>query len=184
MTNFSLYLAWMTFYVSKFWILGKISKFSKNQVFRPKIGLFQFLFVSTPLLYAAFDGVGRFPQKCIIPFGRLQPLEAALILDIHLWYIFMQRCYDKHFLLSVFCIFHHEKHCPSHLRSSSQRFTNLSPDSFNIQHSLLFSYFQVPNTRPSSSSFLKYLYDLKLVRTPVYSFLHLINLTRFIPTSN
>lgn len=134
MTNFSLYLAWMTFYVSKFWILGKISKFSKNQVFRPKIGLFQFLFVSTPLLYAAFDGVGRFPQKCIIPFGRFQPLEAALILDIHLWYIFMQRCYDKHFLLSVFCIFHHEKHCPSHLRSSSQRFTNLSPDSFNIQH--------------------------------------------------
>ena len=48
---------------------------------------------------------------------------------------------------------------------------------------LLFLFFQVPNICPPRLLILKYPHDLKLIRAPVYSFLDLINLTRYLLTS-
>ena len=95
LTNFIPYLAWITFWciwgmtqraisIKKryhyhmFWKLSnlRILNFRQNHLIFQKSGisakkmvLFSiFFFVSTLLLYSEFNGIDRFPQKCIILF--------------------------------------------------------------------------------------------------------------------
>ena len=65
----------------------QISNFGQNHLIfeksgnSAKIGLFSIFFVSTPLLYATFDGTGRFPQKCIFLFRRIPTLRDPTIMN-------------------------------------------------------------------------------------------------------
>ena len=85
LTSFSPYHAWITLWCIlgvKFWIICfehfqifRILNSRPNQLIFEKSGICPFLkvffFVSTPLLYAEFHEIGRFPQKCIILFCRI-----------------------------------------------------------------------------------------------------------------
>ena len=58
----------------------QVSRIFEKPGISVKIGLFSiFFFVSTPLLYAEFNEIGRFRQKCIILFfAEFQSLKAPL----------------------------------------------------------------------------------------------------------
>ena len=77
------------------------------------------------------------------------------------------------------CVYNHENHCQNVLPC------NVSPIFHKIHLTiLLFSCFYIPNKCPPGLLIFKYPHNLKLIRMPVYSFLDLINLTRYLLSSN